>query len=686
MGPRVQALIAFWSHALAAIAFASILVWRATRTGKRPGQALLLAALALTACWAWLSAIEPGSALARHAETARNLLWIGLLYALSNAGEGRLRGAGLVYGAVAAVLGLQFVATFLIGQSGSPALFASSEILSIIAAAGSLILVHNVYAQAAPGTRSELRFTMAGLAAIWLYDLNFYTVEYLGDGRRLEDWRGVIVLAAAPLFALGARGDRGGRIRLSRSASFQSLSILAICGYFALMVVLSTALRDSPYDWLSIATVAILASMTVAAMVVVPSARARGWVKAFLARHLFEHRYDYRLEWLRFSETLGRSEDGSAPLNERIIKAFADIFEVERGLLLTTEGSAVSVAASLDWPTLPPANRLADAGTFWTNMEDAARILELDAIRAGFAPPSSRAIGAPQWMADDPSIWIAIPLIHEGRMVGLVVLAAPEHRRPLDWEDFDLLKTAGRQAASSLADALGQEALATAQRFEEFNRRFAFILHDIKNLVSQMSLLARNAERHADNPDFRADMVATLKSSAGRMSDLLARLAPQGSPKVDAVSPQPLRTIITDAIAASRGDRQVELSGDCGSWANIDPIALDRILRNLIQNALEASPLVEAVLVRVSRSGNQVSIAITDQGCGMDSDFIRNRLFQPFASTKSNGFGIGAFEARSLVTAMGGRLIVDSKPGRGTTFTILIQAAEPARDAQRKIA
>jgi putative PEP-CTERM system histidine kinase len=683
----MHALIGFWSHALAAIAFASILLWRVTQPIKRPAQALMLGALALTACWAWLSGIEPDTALTRHSETARNLLWIGLLYAVSSASEGRLRGVGLVYGAVAAVLGLQLVTTFLAGQAASPALLASSEILRIIAAAGSLILVHNVYAQAAPDTRSALRFTMAGLAAMWLYDLNFYTVEYLGDGRRLEDWRGVVMLGTAPLFALGARGDRGGRIRLSRSASFQSLSILAICAYFALMVVLGTALRDSPYDWLSIGTVAVLALMTVGAMVVVPSTRARGWVKTFLARHLFEHRYDYRLEWLRFSETLGHSEEGALPLNERIIKAFADIFEVERGLLLTNDGSVLAISASLDWSApFPSASRLGDARAFWASMEKAARILELDAIRAGYASTGDKAIGLPAWMLEDPALWIAIPLIHESRLVGLVVLAGPDHRRPLDWEDFDLLKTAGRQAASSLADAISREALATAQRFEEFNRRFAFILHDIKNLVSQMSLLARNAERHADNPEFRADMVATLRSSAGRMSELLARLAPQGSPKVDAVAAQPLRAIITDAIAASRGDREVELSGDCGTWAQVDAGALDRVLRNLIQNAIDASPMVEAVTVRVSRSSDQVSIAITDRGCGMDSDFIRNRLFQPFASTKSNGFGIGAFEARSLVSAMGGRLVVDSKPGHGTTFTILLRAAEPARDSQRKIA
>ena len=131
------------------------------------------------------------------------------------------------------------------------------------------------------------------------------------------------------------------------------------------------------------------------------------------------------------------------------------------------------------------------------------------------------------------------------RLVGLVILAAPEYRRPLDWEDFDLLRTAGHQAASSLAEALGQEALADAQRFEEFNRRFAFILHDIKNLVSQLSLLARNAERHADNPEFRADMVATLQGSVGKMNELLARLAPHSPARVQRIEAQPLRPILT---------------------------------------------------------------------------------------------------------------------------------------------
>jgi signal transduction histidine kinase len=88
----------------------------------------------------------------------------------------------------------------------------------------------------------------------------------------------------------------------------------------------------------------------------------------------------------------------------------------------------------------------------------------------------------------------------------------------------------------------------------------------------------------------------------------------------------------------------------------------------------------------VAHDGPNVSLSIADKGVGMDGDFIRNRLFQPFASTKPDGFGIGAFEARSLIAAMGGRLSVESRPGNGTTFTIQLPAAEPAQEPMRKSA
>lgn len=683
----MDALIGFWSHALAAAFFAALTLARLGEAARHPAQRLVTGALAMTACWAWLAAVTPGYPILGYAESARNLLWISLLYSLSAASEEREHGLKLVYGAVAGVIGLQLIGATLELISPNGALAQTGLVLRITTAAGALVLVHNVYGQAAPASRSQIRLAALGLALMWVYDLNLYTIAYLGSAtaRRLVEWRGLALALTAPMFALATRGESGWRIRLSRAATFQSLSLLAICAYFALMAIVATALRGSDVDWSAALMITVLSVMTVGAMALLPSARARGWLKVKLAKHLFEHRYDYRTEWLRLTETIGREGPDSPPLGERIVKAFADVADAPGGLLLVGDGrGALAIHANWNWPgDAPPASRLGEAAGLWNQIEESGRIIEFEALRHGWASARDKSLHVAEWMMKDPSVWAGVPLLHQHRLVGLVILAAPEYRRALDWEDFDLLRTAGNQAASSLAEAMGQEALANAQRFEEFNRRFAFILHDIKNLVSQLSLLARNAERHADNPEFRADMVATLQSSVGKMNELLARLAPQSSARVQRIEAQPLRTILTDAIAAKRRDREVQLLGDAGLCAAVDAAALEQVIGHLLQNALDASSGTP-VTVRVSADQGSIAISIADKGIGMDGDFIRNRLFQPFASTKPGGFGIGAFEARSLVTAMGGHLSVDSRPGRGTTFTITLPAREPAEETQRK--
>ncbi|HSQ99531.1 MAG TPA: XrtA/PEP-CTERM system histidine kinase PrsK [Sphingomicrobium sp.] len=685
----MDTLIAFWSHGLAAALFMALTLWRLGDAAKHPAQRLLLGAFALTACWAWLAAVDPGEAIVGYAESARNLLWISVLYSLSAASEEREHGLKLVYGAVAGVIGLQLIGATLELISPSGALAQTALVLRITTAAGALVLVHNVYGQAAPASRSHIRLAMLGLALIWTYDLNLYTIAYLGSshGERWIEWRGLPVALAAPMFALASREEGGWRIRLSRAATFQSLSLLAICAYFALMAIVATALRGSGVDWSASLMIAVLAVMTVAAMVLLPSPRARAWVKVKIAKHLFEHRYDYRTEWLRFTETLGRAGPEAPPLTERIVKAFADVLDSPGGLLLVGErGGSVALGASWNWQGENPSEEiLGQCRSLWPEIEETGRIVELEALRHGWAGAADKALPIPRWMLEDPTAWACVPLLHQQRLVGLVVLTAPEYRRPLDWEDLDLLRTAGNQAASSLAEAVGQEALANAQRFEEFNRRFAFILHDIKNLVSQLSLLARNSERHADNPEFRADMIATLQSSVGKMNELLARLAPQSAARVQRIQSQPLRPVLSAAIAARRRDRDVQLLGDAGLVAAVDPDALEQAIGHLLENALDASSGTP-VIVRVEQQAGSIAIAITDEGVGMDGDFIRNRLFQPFASTKPGGFGIGAFEARSLITAMGGRLSVDSRPGHGTTFTVILPAAEPAIEIERKIA
>ena len=695
----MEALFAFWTHALAAALFASLTLWELRRGLGESEQRMLLAAFALTACWAWLTAIAPNSMLAAYSETARNLVWVGVLYRLAGIDSSEeQRGVKPVYAAVAAVLGVQLMVDALPlaintdGLSRGHALVVTAIVLRLAAAAGALVLVHNLYGQAAPSSRGNIRLATIALAAMWAYDLNLYTIAYFdpSSARGLFDWRGLVIAVIAPLFAIGGMGDDRWRIRLSRAATFQSLSMLAITAYIAVMAVLVTALRGSGFDWTRALLIILLATMTIGAMVMLPSSRARGWAKVKIAKHFFEHRYDYRTEWLRFTQTIGATGPKAAPLGQRVIKAFADILDAPGGLLLVTdENGAIEPAAAWNWSgsanpgaAIPSAEALA----FWLSVGAEGRIIDFDALDGGWADARDTQVDIPAPLLGEEQAWTGVPLIHDDRLVGLVLLAAPDYRRPLDWEDFDLLRTAGRQAASSLAESNAQQTLMNAQRFEDFNRRFAFILHDVKNLVSQLSLLSRNAERHADNAEFRADMVATLKSSVGKMNDLLARLAPTPDQRPARLEPTPLRALVASAIAAKRGDPEVMLLGDGNLWAMADPLLLEQAIGHLVQNAVDASTPLQPVTVRMGGDESGVMVTISDCGTGMDAEFVRTRLFQPFASTKKGGFGVGAFEARSLVAAMGGRLTVESKPGEGSQFTITLTTAETAPELKRKSA
>ncbi|MEG8023566.1 PEP-CTERM system histidine kinase PrsK [Sphingomonas aurantiaca] len=283
----------------------------------------------------------------------------------------------------------------------------------------------------------------------------------------------------------------------------------------------------------------------------------------------------------------------------------------------------------------------------------------------------------PDWLRACTDAWAIVPLVHGGAMggalVGAIVLSRPPVDRALDWEDFDLLRVAGRQAASYLAEDRAHAALADAARFDEFNRRFAFILHDIKNLVSQLTLVARNAERHADNPDFRVDMVATLKDSSDRMNALLARLSQHGPVRGEPLQPVDVAAVVARVATARRAQHPIVTQG-AAACALGHAARLEQVLGLLVQNAVEASRAEDPILLSIETVGDRVSIDVIDHGCGMSPGFVRDQLFRPFVSSKPAGFGIGAFEARQLVHAMGGALDVVSREGEGTRFRILLPA------------
>jgi putative PEP-CTERM system histidine kinase len=689
----VSPFILFWSHALAAILYGVLALWQLRHWNQDACNRPLVAAFAITSLWGIFSALMgPHSMAAGLAESGRNFGFLAFMYGLlGSAQQDERQGAvKLVYTVVAGVIGLQLTIAGVAPQfTDKPLLYdalnSTAQIFGLTIAAGALVLVHNLYGQAAPDSRWGIRLPMIALAAMWAYDLHLYTVAYLTRGP-VDDilaMRGAILAALVPLFALASRRNAQWRVQISRAATFQSLSVMAILGYLILMMSATRALEFIGGEWVRVGQVAIIFLMTVAAVVLLPSGRMRAWSRVILAKHFFEHRYDYREEWLRFTRTMGAAGEDGAPLGERIVKAIADVADSPAGLLLVPDATGrFSVAAGWKWThDLPECG--SDAGLV-AFIEAHSFIVDFGQARKGALKGPSDMLPAPAWMATLDEAWAGVPLLHNDRLAGLVVLAHPLLRRPLDWEDFDLFRTAGIQAASYLVEAHSQEALANAQRFDEFNRRFAFIMHDIKNLVSQLGLIIRNAERHADKPEFRQDMIATLESSVRKMNDLLARLS-RGNANVEA---EPVRTIAlwqpAAAVAEIKGRvHPVELCGEEGIAALADPARLEQALMHLVQNAIDASPSGAPVRIEVGRRGGQAAVHVVDSGAGMSADFVRTRLFQPFSSTKESGFGVGAFEAKGLVSAMGGRIEVESREGAGSRFTLLLPLAETQPAQQR---
>ncbi|GAA0726436.1 XrtA/PEP-CTERM system histidine kinase PrsK [Sphingomonas japonica] len=672
--------LTLWGHALAAFGFAALTLW----SWRRPPTALprwpLLLALATTACWALaIAGIGLGDPVTPLFETLRNLAWLGVMSTLHRRSHSAHERAAIavVYGVVA-IVSIAALLLTLAAETGAafdPFVIGSALVLRMIVATACLVLVQSLYAGA---TSSNLRVLAVALGAMWLIDLNLVTFAYLAErwSSELAAVRGIIVAVIAIVIGVGAlREERP--LQVSRTVAMQSLTIAAIGAYCTVLALGTGALAAIGGSHARLLQTAFVFGSAAALLACLSAPWLRGWIKVKLAKHFFRHRYDYRAEWSRFTATLGNPGDGAA-LETRVIKAIADLTDSPGGLLLVADGPRLDHGASWHWHDDPPSTGSGDDGLA-DHLQRSNRIIELDAVRAE-AAPAEDLLAVPQWMIDDSHAWVVVPLPHIDHLAGAIVLRRPALDRALDWEDFDLLKVAGRQVASYLAEARAHARLMEAQRFDEFNRRFAFILHDIKNLVSQLTLTARNAERYADNPAFRADMVATLTESAARMNELLARLSQRHrATRSDAARPTEVAPIAERVARACHQRHPVAVVSDGVAIAAADPAGLEQILSHLVGNAVDASDPSEPVTVAIVARADVVVIDVIDQGCGMSAAFIRDQLFRPFASSKPGGFGIGAYEARDLVLAMGGRIDVTSREGEGSRFRITLPAALAGR-------
>ena len=544
----------------------------------------------------------------------------------------------------------------------------------LLAIAG-LVLVEQVARNTRSTLRWSLKYLWLAIGALYAWDVCLFSIAMLRGSLAEVLWvdRGLFNAALAGLLAIGISRipEWESAAFLSPRIVFFSATLLGAALYALVMAVGSYLLRRLGGSWGAAGQMLFLAAGVLVLAVAALSEQFRAWSRVTIAKYLFPYRYDYRGEWQKL--TLALSETGEMPVYERIVKVMAGFLSASSGglWLRDLEDGYVPVGGDL-----APANALREAGNpeFFDYLLSHEWICDLDECRNPHRrkPP----LIPPPWMLANARLWLVAPLICDQALVGFVIIGQPLAAVRLSWEEIDLLRAAGRQVASFLAFEQAAKRLAEAHQFEAINRLSAVLMHDLRHLVAQQALVVQNAARHRGNPEFFDDAILTIDNSVKRMTRLMDEL--RGGVFTEPSQRVELAELGAEAARRCRGPEPVATleARDRGVEVIVNRERLLQVLEHVIRNAQEATPSDGSVTIRISRSGQRAIVEVADTGTGMDAQFIRERLFKPFDTTKGErGFGIGAYEAREFVRKCGGSVEVDSMPGQGTRFIINLPLA-----------
>ena len=472
-----------------------------------------------------------------------------------------------------------------------------------------------------------------------------------------------LVLAVGLLRSGALRTD----LTVSRHFVYRSI-VVSVCGLYLFLAGFSGWLLNAlgiPEAALLGTLVVFVAVMGLAALALSESLRWR--FKRYIGTHFYAEKYDYRQQWRTFTADLTAriTLDGLAT---QLLRSVTETIGARKAALYLADDAVGALRL----------HTVLNAGPLPKTLE-----VTPDDFLARQKAPEARAVAdfgngrAEALLAG--GLVLAVPLRTQGRLVGVLLVGTEQTGAPYTQEDLDLLTTLGEQAASSIATVQLSERLAQSRAFEGFNRLSSFIIHDLKNSVSALSMLTQNARQRFDEPEFRLDALKTLSRTVERMQKLIGRLSSRQAAAELEFESVPLAELVRDSVVSiPRGPAlNLELALDDEPSVKGDTDAIQRVIQNLIGNAAEAMDGVGTITLHVRRQDGMVACAVEDRGCGMSEEFIRHSLFVPFQTTKKGGWGIGLYQAREVMTAHTGRIEVSSQEGRGTTITLLFPEEKP---------
>lgn len=483
--------------------------------------------------------------------------------------------------------------------------------------------------------------------------------------------RGFVHATTIPLLLLATERSRDwtSKIRMSQKAAFHSITLLASGIYLLFMAGVGYYVRYFGGEWGRALQLALVFAAMLGLGILLVSGSIRAKIKVLVGKHFFHYRYDYREEWLRFTQTL-TTQDSPQSMGEQVIRGLANMVESPAGTLWLRDANRDTYQQTARW-NLPECLGVERFDSpLCKFLLESGWVINLEEYRC--FPGRYSGLDLPDWLSGLPNAWLIVPLMVGQEMQGFVILASSRTPINVNWEVNDLLRTAGCQAASFLAKMQATEALLEVRKFDAFNKMSAFVVHDLKNIVTQLSLMLKNAERHRDNPEFQQDMLMTVDHAVERMRQLMLQLREGAKPPGGICGVNLFDIVQRIQKDKQKQGRAIEVRVAEALVARGHDERLERVIGHLVQNALDASTNEHRVWITVERKNDKAAIEVGDTGHGMSPEFVRDRLFKPFQSTKEAGMGIGAYESAQYIRELGGEMLVDSEPGHGTRITILL--------------
>jgi putative PEP-CTERM system histidine kinase len=687
---NVDNTLILWGYALAAMVYSGLavyLIWRGGQGDGRLTGKVAVAAAVLTAVWAglvWASESQPVLWwFAMLADLARYAAWFVFMALLLRSGDflkseqgfrrWLLRGALILPIAAAVAL---FTASIADLPAGGWRYGAWSVAMMLVTVYG-LLLVEQIVRNLPDDAIWSAKPVFLGLAGIFLFDLHLYARAALFGGLDADSVqvRGLVHAALMPFLLLSASRHRNwmNKIRVSHRAVFHTATLAMVGVYLLFISLVGYYVRYFGGEWGRAVQFALVFLAAVLLLALLLSGALRSRLKVWLTKHFLPYRYDYREEWIKFTHNLS-TEGAPQDMGLRVIRGMADLVDSPAGALwiCRPEENQFRQAARWNWP---PISDVEPKGSSLIEfMRATGWVVNLKEWSA--TPERYQHLIIPTWLQRQAQAWLLSPLWAGERLLGFVVLARPRSELDVNWEVNDLLKAAGRQAASYLAQMQATEALLEARKFEAFSRMSAFVVHDLKNIVTQLSLMMKNAKRLGSNPEFQADMLMTVENSLDRMRQLMMQLR-EGSPPSGGIVGVDLGRIVDSIVGGVTGrGRYLETYVEPHVATRGHAQRMERVIGHLVSNALDATTPEQRVWLRVDRYGSHARVEVGDCGSGMTASFVQERLFRPFQTTKTAGMGIGAYESFQYVQELGGQVKVESEEGRGTTITLLLPLIE----------